>query len=75
VDKVWDQRASYTRRCWRTMRRPIRITAAKTPPISGESAESIDRAVGCRFHPRCPFAEPLCGNATPKLTAVELQGP
>ena len=29
----------------------------------------IDPPAGCRFHPRCPFAEDICGSKSPELGA------
>jgi peptide/nickel transport system ATP-binding protein len=37
------------------------------PPISGDPPNPIDPPAGCRFHTRCPFAEPVCTTADPVL--------
>src|SRR6201990_3244966 len=75
VDRGWDAPAHpYTRALLGAMPSsgPDRRTA--TSPISGDPPNPIDPPPGCRFHTRCPFAEPLCANATPKLTAVDTMG-
>lgn len=36
-------------------------------PIKGEIPSAIDIPVGCRFHPRCPWAEDICKQAEPQL--------
>lgn len=43
------------------------------PPITGDPPNPIDPPTGCRFHPRCPFAEPVCANTDPALG--ERRGP
>ena len=35
--------------------------------IGGEPPNLIHLPPGCRFHPRCPRAKPICGKAEPKL--------
>ena len=39
------------------------------PPITGDPPSPIDPPAGCRFHPRCPFAEDICGSKSPELGA------
>jgi len=35
--------------------------------IAGNPADLIDPPTGCRFHPRCPYAEDICKNVKPEL--------
>jgi peptide/nickel transport system ATP-binding protein len=38
--------------------------------IPGALADALDPPPGCRFHPRCPSATPLCQQERPKLKEV-----
>jgi peptide/nickel transport system ATP-binding protein len=39
--------------------------------ISGMVPNLINPPLGCRFHPRCPFAKPICAEEMPKLKEVK----
>jgi len=74
VEKVWDAPAHpYTKALLVAMPSSDPDNRTRTPPISGDPPNPIDPG-GCRFHTRCPFAEPLCANATPKFSAIATMG-
>jgi oligopeptide/dipeptide ABC transporter ATP-binding protein len=37
-------------------------------PIEGSVPDPLDLPSGCHFHPRCPFAMPVCRERDPRLT-------
>jgi len=40
-------------------------------PVVGEMPNPISPPSGCRFHPRCPFAKPICSSEEPVLRTIE----
>jgi oligopeptide/dipeptide ABC transporter ATP-binding protein len=42
-------------------------------PIIGEVPSPLAVPQGCAFHPRCPYAMPVCRETMPPLTEVEPQ--
>src|ERR1700742_3331555 len=75
VDQVWDAPAHpYTMALLAAMPSSDPDRRTETPPISGDPPNPIDPPPGCRFHTRCPFAEPLCTQAGPKLTEIGNMG-
>ncbi len=64
-------------------RHPYTITLISSAPIAnpwkrnllqaeirGEVPSAIDPPSGCKFHPRCPYAETICSTENPKLREI-----
>ena len=56
------------------------LVAAATPPgttpnwpipIVGEVPSALETPSGCSFHPRCPYAMPICSQEVPELSPTE----
>ncbi|QRV16176.1 ABC transporter ATP-binding protein [Haloterrigena salifodinae] len=43
----------------------------RLPTIPGAAPDLIDPPTGCRFHPRCPYAESCCATREPSLVDAE----
>jgi peptide/nickel transport system ATP-binding protein len=69
-----DARHPYTRALLAAM--PSHDPDARTQeaPIAGDPPNPIDPPPGCRFHTRCPFAEAVCSENAPRLTATGTAG-
>ncbi len=48
---------------------PRRVLA----PLEGEPPNLIDPPAGCRFHPRCPFADQRCREENPIMEVIDPQ--
>ena len=46
----------------------------KPVPIPGEPPPATDQPLGCRFHPRCSYADEQCSLVEPPFTASSLGG-
>jgi peptide/nickel transport system ATP-binding protein len=65
----------YTRallECRLSMNPDERVDAA---PLAGDPPNPVNPPSGCRFHPRCPFAEDICASKAPALGNVLQAGP
>jgi peptide/nickel transport system ATP-binding protein len=70
VEQVWEAPAHpYTRALLAAMPSSDPDRRTEVPPISGDPPNPIDPPPGCRFHTRCPHAEPLCATVKPRLSS------
>jgi len=68
VDSVWaDPRHPYSRALLAAMPSLDPDRRTREAPLSGDPPNPIDPPAGCRFHTRCPFAEPVCSARAPRL--------
>ena len=44
-------------------------------PIKGEIPSPLDPPPGCHFHPRCPYAMPVCRERAPPLVEIAPRSP
>ena len=70
VEEVYDDpRHPYTRALLMAQPTMDPNNRTKEAPISGDPPNPIKPPPGCRFHTRCPFAEPACAETVPTLAA------
>ncbi|MCL6607056.1 MAG: ABC transporter ATP-binding protein [Geminicoccaceae bacterium] len=64
-----DARHPYTQALLRSMPSLDPDARTREAPLQGDPPNPIDPPAGCRFHPRCAFAEPVCARREPALAA------
>ena len=68
VEKLYGQaRHPYTRALLSAMPSMDPDRRTTEAPLTGDPPNPINPPAGCRFHTRCPFAEPVCGARVPML--------
>ncbi len=69
VESLWRNAAHpYTRALLSAMPSSDPDRRTQAAPLAGDPPNPIDPPAGCRFHPRCPLAEAVCGQKAPPLT-------
>ncbi len=73
-DAVFDAPAHpYTAALLASMPKADPAERRDAPPLSGDPPNPIDPPPGCRFNPRCAFAEDVCRRVDPPLAGVTPQ--
>lgn len=67
---VDDPKHPYSRALVESIPSPDPTEPLETAGIGSEVPEPVDVPSGCRFHPRCPMAEPHCKTAEPRWREV-----
>ena len=58
-------RHPYTQGLLKAVPRLVPGRASQAPAMVGDPPSPIDPPSGCRFHPRCPLAQPVCHSDDP----------
>jgi oligopeptide/dipeptide ABC transporter ATP-binding protein len=66
-----DARHPYTQGLLQAVPRLVPGRASEVPAVAGDPPSPIHLPSGCRFHPRCPLAQPVCHDVDPALLAGE----
>ena len=70
VNDVFDRpRHPYTQALLRSMPSMDPNHRTQESPLSGDPPNPINPPSGCRFHTRCPYAEPVCQQTAPRLSS------
>ncbi|EGI78062.1 ABC transporter ATP-binding protein [Hylemonella gracilis] len=71
ADRLYEQAAHpYTRALLSSMPAMDPDHRTETAPLAGDPPNPINPPSGCRFHPRCPQAAPVCAERAPQLRPV-----
>ncbi len=65
-----EPRHPYTRALLDAVPVPDPDRPLSVPELAGEPASALDPPSGCRFHPRCPHAMPVCSIELPAATGT-----
>jgi len=60
----------YTKALFSSIPVPDPTKRKESAPLTGEVPSPINPPVGCRFHPRCPFAMDICRKEEPPLIDI-----
>jgi peptide/nickel transport system ATP-binding protein len=60
----------YTEALLASIPRPDPTQKKRRVPIIGEIPNPANPPSGCHFHPRCPYAKPVCATEVPPLRAI-----
>jgi oligopeptide/dipeptide ABC transporter ATP-binding protein len=64
-----DARHPYTQGLLRAVPRLVPGRPSEVAAVAGDPPSPVDLPTGCRFHPRCPLAQPTCHEVDPALLA------
>jgi peptide/nickel transport system ATP-binding protein len=74
ADALYEQPAHpYTRALLSSMPSMDPDQRTESAPLAGDPPNPINPPAGCRFHPRCPQAAPVCAERAPRLGTVTPQ--
>lgn len=67
ADVYYTPRHPYTEGLLRSVPRLDQSRSEPLRPIMGNPADPFTQIDGCRFHPRCPYAQAICRSEVPKF--------